>query len=73
MAKTFALMAEPMPAPSGNKPGAGGPRSRVSDLGIVLPAPPTLLGAYGESWDAGNWLFLSGILPVVKRKGHKKR
>jgi len=37
-------------------------------LGIVLPAPPTPLGAYVESSDAGNLLFLSGTLPVVNRK-----
>src|SRR5437667_12107717 len=53
---------------SGNKPVAGGPSSRLSDLGIVLPAPPTPLGAYVESSDAGNLLFLSGTLPVVNRK-----
>ena len=57
-----------MPAPSGNKTAAGGPSSRLSDLGIVLPAPPTPLGAYVESSDAGNLLFLSGTLPVVNRK-----
>jgi enamine deaminase RidA (YjgF/YER057c/UK114 family) len=34
----------------------------------MLPAPPTPLGAYVESSDAGNLLFLSGILPVVNRK-----
>jgi len=42
--------------------------SRLSDLGIVLPVPPTPLGAYVESSDAGNLLFLSGTLPVVNRK-----
>jgi enamine deaminase RidA (YjgF/YER057c/UK114 family) len=68
MAKTFELTEEPMPAPSGNKAVAGGPSSRLSDLGIVLPAPPTPLGAYVESSDAGNLLFLSGTLPVVNRK-----
>jgi len=57
-----------MPAPSGNKAVADGPSSRLSELGIVLPAPPTPLGAYVESSDAGNLLFLSGTLPVVKRK-----
>ncbi len=57
-----------MPAPSGNKPVADGPSSRVSELGIVLPAPPTPLGAYVESSDAGNLLFLSGMLPVVNGK-----
>ena len=44
------------------------PSSRLSELGIVLPAPPTPLGAYVESSDAGNLLFLSGTLPVVNRK-----
>jgi hypothetical protein len=60
-----------MLAPSGKKPGAGGPRARVSALGTVLPAPPTSLGACVETSDAGNWLFLSGMLPVVHRKGQK--
>ena len=53
---------------SGNKPVAGGPSSLLGELGIVLPAPPTPLGAYVESSDAGNLLFLSGTLPVVNRK-----
>ncbi|MGP8198060.1 MAG: RidA family protein [Limisphaerales bacterium] len=57
-----------MPAPSGNKIVAGSPGSRISQLGLVLPAPPTPLGAYVESSDAGNLLFLSGMLPVVNRK-----
>jgi enamine deaminase RidA (YjgF/YER057c/UK114 family) len=68
MAKTSELIEEPMPALSGNKPVAGGPSSRLSELGIVLPAPPTPLGAYVESSDAGDLLFLSGMLPVVNRK-----
>src|SRR5712672_2715992 len=42
--------------------------SRLSELGIVLPAPPTPLGAYVESSDTGNLLFLSGTLPIVNRK-----
>jgi len=42
--------------------------SRLSELGIVLPAPPTPLGAYVEAADTGNLLFLSGTLPVVNRK-----
>jgi enamine deaminase RidA (YjgF/YER057c/UK114 family) len=68
MAKTFELMEEHMPVPSGDKPVAGRPSSRLSELGIVLPAPPTPLGAYVESSDAGNLLFLSGTLPVVNRR-----
>jgi enamine deaminase RidA (YjgF/YER057c/UK114 family) len=61
-------MEELMPAPSGNKPVAHSLSSRVGELGLVLPAPPTPLGAYVESSDAGNLLFLSGMLPVVNRK-----
>ena len=51
MAKTFELMEEHMQAPSGNK---CGPSSRLNELGIALPAPPTPLGAYVESLDVGN-------------------
>jgi enamine deaminase RidA (YjgF/YER057c/UK114 family) len=40
----------------------------VEALKIVLPKPPTPLGAYVESAEAGNLLFLSGMLPVVKGK-----
>jgi enamine deaminase RidA (YjgF/YER057c/UK114 family) len=57
-----------MPAPSGDKTVKGRLESRLSELGIVLPTPPTPLGAYVESSDAGNLLFLSGTLPVVNRK-----
>ena len=57
-----------MPAPSGNKIVSGNPGSRLSELGIVLPAPPTPLGAYVETSDTGNLLFLSGTLPVVNGK-----
>jgi enamine deaminase RidA (YjgF/YER057c/UK114 family) len=61
-------MEEHMPAPSGNKIVESLPSSRLSEMGIVLPAPPTPLGAYVESSEAGNLLFLSGTLPVVNRK-----
>src|SRR3974390_3902895 len=61
-------MEEPMPAPNGNKSVAGSPSSRLNELGIVLPAPPTPWGSYVESADAGHFLFLSGTLPVVNRK-----
>lgn len=57
-----------MPAPSGNKTITGRTSSRVNELGIVLPEPPIPLGNYVESSNAGNLLFLSGILPVVNRK-----
>jgi enamine deaminase RidA (YjgF/YER057c/UK114 family) len=61
-------MEEHMQAPSGNQRVAGWLSSRISELGIVLPEPPTPLGAYVESSDAGNVLFLSGMLPMVNRK-----
>jgi enamine deaminase RidA (YjgF/YER057c/UK114 family) len=50
-----------MPAPSGS------PAARLAALNVVLPAPPTPLGAYVESSDVGSLLFLSGVLPVVNR------
>src|SRR3984957_2646926 len=37
---------------------------RLKDLEIALPAPPTPLGAYVESLQSGNLLFLSGTLPI---------
>jgi len=57
-----------MPAPNGNKIVSSSVSSRLSELGIVLPAPPTPLGAYVESVDVGNLLFLTGMLPVVGGK-----
>jgi enamine deaminase RidA (YjgF/YER057c/UK114 family) len=56
-----------MQSETGNKT-LMGLSSRLEKLGIVLPAPPTPLGAYVESSDAGDLLFLSGMLPVVNRK-----
>lgn len=53
---------------SGNKSASGNISSRLSELGIALPAPPTPLGAYVESSDTGNLLFMSGTLPIVNRK-----
>ena len=57
-----------MLARSGNKSEIGSPGSRLNELGIELPAPPTPLGAYVESSETGNLLFLSGILPVANGK-----
>ena len=56
-----------MQAPSGD-PLITPPSSRVREFGLVLPTPPTPLGAYVESSDAGNLLFISGILPVANGK-----
>src|SRR5205823_11247919 len=68
MAKTFELMEGHMQALSGKTDSATRVSSRLSELGIVLPAPPTPLGAYVEASDTGNLLFLSGTLPVMNRK-----
>jgi len=57
-----------MPAPSGKQTVARPPSARLSELGLVLPAPPTPLGNYVESSDTGNLLFLSGILPIADGK-----
>jgi enamine deaminase RidA (YjgF/YER057c/UK114 family) len=40
----------------------------LQDLGIVLPSAPHPLGAYVESVQSGNLLFLSGMLPVKDGK-----
>src|SRR6516162_9104470 len=67
-AKTFEQIEEHMLAQSDNTFLKGEISSRLSKLGITLPAPPTPLGSYVESSDTGNLLFLSGTLPVVNRK-----
>jgi enamine deaminase RidA (YjgF/YER057c/UK114 family) len=67
-------MEEYMPTQRGNKIArtprtvAGSVTERLEELSIALPAPPTPLGAYVESSDTGDLLFLSGMLPVVHRK-----
>src|ERR1700733_13847194 len=53
--------------------GPGGPHPvrverRLQDLGIVIPTAPHPLGAYVESVQSGNLLFLSGMLPVKDGK-----
>jgi enamine deaminase RidA (YjgF/YER057c/UK114 family) len=57
-----------MQAASDKKSLPNSPNSRLKELGIKLPSPPTPLGAYVESSDTGNLLFLSGTLPIVSRK-----
>ena len=37
---------------------------RLRELRLVLPEPPTPLGAYVPAVAAGGMLFLSGMLPV---------
>ena len=43
---------------------------RLQELGIELPPPPTPFGAYAEAVQAGNLLFLSGMLPAI---GHEPK
>jgi enamine deaminase RidA (YjgF/YER057c/UK114 family) len=45
-----------------------GADQRLKELGIVLPSPPTPLGAYLEAVRSGQLVFLSGMLPVVDGK-----
>ena len=40
----------------------------MKELGVVLPDAPHPLGAYVESVQSGNLLFLSGMLPVKDGK-----
>src|SRR5271170_5468841 len=44
------------------------PGSRLRELGLVLPKPPTPLGNYIEVNQVGSLLFLSGTLPIVNGK-----
>ena len=44
------------------------PGSRLRELGLMLPQPPTPLGAYVTASEAGSLLFLSGMLPFVNHK-----
>jgi enamine deaminase RidA (YjgF/YER057c/UK114 family) len=57
-----------MREPSGNQLIKSNVSSRLNELGIVLPAPPTPLGNYVEAVETGNLLFLTGMLPVVNGK-----
>jgi enamine deaminase RidA (YjgF/YER057c/UK114 family) len=54
--------------PAGNTPAVARPGSRLRELGLVLPEPPSPLGAYVEASEVGSLLFISGTLPLVNRK-----
>src|SRR4051794_22209174 len=60
-------MEAPMPAGSNNL-ALSRPTSRLRELGIELPEAPSPLGAYVETAQEGNLLFLSGMLPLVHGK-----
>jgi enamine deaminase RidA (YjgF/YER057c/UK114 family) len=55
-----------MVAGSGSQP--GGAEQRLHDLGIELTAAPTPFGAYVETVQTGNLLFLTGMVPVIDHK-----
>ena len=46
----------------------GRAEQQLKALGVVLPDAPRPLGAYVESVQSGNLLFLSGMLPVKNGK-----
>ena len=54
--------------PAGNQFTGVKPGSRLRELGLVLPEPPSPLGSYVEASQVGSLLFLSGTLPLVDRK-----
>ena len=41
---------------------------RLAELGIELPPAPNPIGAYVETVQTGNLLYLSGVLPVIARE-----
>jgi enamine deaminase RidA (YjgF/YER057c/UK114 family) len=56
---------------TGTDPTIAAPRGvgrRLRELGVVLPKPPSPLGAYIETSTVGSLLFVSGTLPLVDRK-----
>ena len=57
-----------MVSPKGPQPASA--ERRLAELGIKLPPAPTPLGAYVESVQTGNMLYLSGVLPVI---GHEPK
>jgi len=50
---------------SPKSPQPASPERRLAELGIELPPAPKPIGAYVESVQTGNLLYLSGVLPVV--------
>src|SRR5271170_5287406 len=50
----------------GSRPASA--EQRLRELGIKLPAPPEPFGTYAEAVQAGNRLFLSGMLPTEGRE-----
>jgi enamine deaminase RidA (YjgF/YER057c/UK114 family) len=59
------MTAESATAPIRSSPASA--EQRLKELGIELPAPPEPFGAYAEAVQAGNLLFLSGMIPTEGR------
>jgi hypothetical protein len=59
--KATALLAREHSAPEGAE-------QRLKELGIELPMPPKPFGTYVEAVQAGNLLFLTGMLPTEGRE-----
>jgi enamine deaminase RidA (YjgF/YER057c/UK114 family) len=57
-----------MVSQQGSQPASA--EGRLRELGIELTPPPTPFGAYVESVQTGNLLYLSGMLPAV---GHETK
>jgi enamine deaminase RidA (YjgF/YER057c/UK114 family) len=53
---------------SSKSPQPASAERRLAELGIELMPAPTPLGAYVESVNTGNLLYLSGVLPVAEGK-----
>jgi enamine deaminase RidA (YjgF/YER057c/UK114 family) len=49
----------------GSRPASA--EQRLKELGIQLPAPPEPFGTYAEAVQAGNLVFLTGMLPTEGR------
>jgi enamine deaminase RidA (YjgF/YER057c/UK114 family) len=57
-----------MVSPKGPQPASA--ERRLAELGIERTPAPNPLGAYAESVQTGNLLYLSGILPDI---GHEPK
>jgi enamine deaminase RidA (YjgF/YER057c/UK114 family) len=55
---------------SSKSPQPASAERRLAELSIELTPAPTPLGAYAESLQTGNLLYLSGVLPVI---GHEPK
>ena len=55
---------------SSKGPKAASAERRLAELGIQLTPAPRPFGAYVESVQTGNLLYLSGVLPAI---GHEPK